>query len=50
MTRRFVVIGQRSKKALVFLYDPVAPNPAFPFRNGGLLDLPELNCGRPAST
>ena len=50
-----VVVGQFSKTALVFIYDPSGPaslGPStgglFPFRLAAVLPLPELLCGRPA--
>lgn len=52
-----VVIGQLSKTAIVFLYDPNPATPgslvtatggALPFRIATVLPLPELLCGRPA--
>jgi hypothetical protein len=53
----FVVVGQLSKTAIIFLFDP---NPAaprslveatgglLPYRVGGVLALPEIRCGVPA--
>jgi hypothetical protein len=53
----FVVIGQISKTAIVFLFDPNPDAPGslvkatgglLPYRVGGVIALPEIGCGLPA--